>query len=125
MESLCYAKGISKPLCQRAMSDAFSWKFTSQYFGCNDTIPLYSPNSKIGVTCSNKQKRVLNRRLKPRAVRRASEKIATPLTLYRVSTFTNTPLPCSLSLVVDELFSTLYITLYSYNYSMLDMFINN
>jgi len=39
MESLCYAKGISKPLCQRAMSDAFSWKFTSQYFGCNDTIP--------------------------------------------------------------------------------------
>uniref|UniRef100_A0A2K1YK69 Uncharacterized protein n=1 Tax=Populus trichocarpa TaxID=3694 RepID=A0A2K1YK69_POPTR len=108
MESLCYAEGISKPLCQRAMSDTFSWK-----------------KEDIGVTCSNKQKWVLNRRLKPRAVRRASEKIATPLTLYRVSTFTNTPLPCSLSLVVDELFSTLYITLYSYIYSMQDMFINN
>ncbi|KAJ6887142.1 hypothetical protein NC651_027480 [Populus alba x Populus x berolinensis] len=108
MESLFFVEGISKPLCQRAMRDNF-----------------FINESKIGVTCSNKQKWVLNRRLKPRAVRRASEKIATPLTLYRVRTFTNTPLPSNLSLLVDELFSTLYITLYFYIYSMQDMFINN
>uniref|UniRef100_A0A6N2MRQ7 Uncharacterized protein n=1 Tax=Salix viminalis TaxID=40686 RepID=A0A6N2MRQ7_SALVM len=100
MESLCFGERISKASCQRAMDDNFfSWKFTSQYFACNDTIPRqfkesnqhrqtpdgrkgkrkekksgrYINESKICFTCSNEQKWVLNKRLKPCTARSVGE----------------------------------------------------